>query len=189
MLRATRRVMTPGAAADLPEGVEMLDVSMAEYVVESSPGGPGSHPFGALLVDRTGNLVLEAENTVVTGPRIAPAMPRRTSCAWRAAVQSQFLHGCTLYTSTEPCAMCARRHLLGQCPAGRLRPRGRSCATSSAGIPSPTQAMPCREVFARGQREVEVGRPHFSTRRGRCTRASGAEPRAAAVSPRGRGWP
>lgn len=33
MLRATRRVATPGAAADLPEGVEMLDVAMAAYVV------------------------------------------------------------------------------------------------------------------------------------------------------------
>jgi hypothetical protein len=33
MLRATRRVATPGAPPDLPEGVEMLDVAMAEYVV------------------------------------------------------------------------------------------------------------------------------------------------------------
>src|SRR4029450_2297829 len=33
LLRATRRVATPGAAPDLPEGVEMLDVAMAEYVV------------------------------------------------------------------------------------------------------------------------------------------------------------
>jgi hypothetical protein len=33
MLRATRRVATPGAAARPAEGVEMLDVAMAEYVV------------------------------------------------------------------------------------------------------------------------------------------------------------
>jgi hypothetical protein len=33
MLRATRRVATPGAAARLPAGVEMLDVAMAEDVV------------------------------------------------------------------------------------------------------------------------------------------------------------
>ena len=33
MLRATRRVATPGAPPDLPEGVEMLDVAMAEDVV------------------------------------------------------------------------------------------------------------------------------------------------------------
>jgi hypothetical protein len=31
MLRATRRVATPGAAARPAEGVEMLDVAMAEY--------------------------------------------------------------------------------------------------------------------------------------------------------------
>jgi hypothetical protein len=37
MLRATRRVATPGAAARPAEGVEMLDVAMAEYV--SSPSG------------------------------------------------------------------------------------------------------------------------------------------------------
>jgi hypothetical protein len=33
MLRATRRVATPGAAARPAEGVEVLDVAMAEGVV------------------------------------------------------------------------------------------------------------------------------------------------------------
>jgi hypothetical protein len=33
MLRATRRVATPGAAARPAQGVEMLDVAMAEDVV------------------------------------------------------------------------------------------------------------------------------------------------------------
>jgi hypothetical protein len=33
MLRATRRVATPGAAAQPARGVEMLDVAMAEDVV------------------------------------------------------------------------------------------------------------------------------------------------------------
>jgi hypothetical protein len=33
MLRATRRVATQAPPPDLPEGVEMLDVAMAEYVV------------------------------------------------------------------------------------------------------------------------------------------------------------
>ena len=69
----------------------------------------GNHPFGSLLVDGDGNVVLEAENTVVTG-RDCTAHAEQNLV--RAAV-SQFepdrLATFTLYTSTEPCAMCAGR--------------------------------------------------------------------------------
>ena len=67
----------------------------------------GNHPFGSLLVDPEGGCLLEAENTVVTGrDRTAHAelnLVRITSNQF----EFEFLQGCTLYASTEPCAMCA----------------------------------------------------------------------------------
>ena len=67
----------------------------------------GNHPFGALLVDPEGRVLLEAENTVLTENdctgHAETNLMRDASKRYPAA----FLAGCTLYTSTEPCAMCA----------------------------------------------------------------------------------
>ena len=66
----------------------------------------GNHPFGALLVDENGAVLLQAENTVIT----------ERDCTWHAETnlmrtaskqfEAERLAKCTLYTSTEPCAMC-----------------------------------------------------------------------------------
>lgn len=117
----------------------------------------GNHPFGALLVDDQGNILLEAENRVVTdGDCTAHAETNLV----RAACQQypvEILSCCTLYTSTEPCAMCA----------GAIYWAGISrvvYALSEADLrgltgvhkENPTLDLPCRQVFQRGQRNIEV---------------------------------
>ena len=64
-------------------------------------------------------------------------------------------------TSTEPCAMCAGAILLERDRACRLRARrGRACVRMTGDDPAnPTMALPCREVFARGQRQTIVEGP------------------------------
>ena len=65
----------------------------------------GNHPFGALLV-RNGEIVLEAENTVSTETDVtAHAELNLVRKGW-AELDQDTLSECTLYTSTEPCAMC-----------------------------------------------------------------------------------
>ena len=67
---------------------------------------------------------------------------------------------CTLYTSTEPCAMCAGsiyytgigRVVFGLAESGLLRYTG-------SHTENPTMSLPCREVFARGQKLVAVAGP------------------------------
>lgn len=67
----------------------------------------GNHPFGAVLVDAMGSIVLEAENTVVDDRddtshaelNLISAANRTFSRAQRAEM--------VLYSSAEPCAMCA----------------------------------------------------------------------------------
>lgn len=66
----------------------------------------GNHPFGALLVTADGR-ILEAENTVLTSQDVtAHAETNLVRSAW-AALSPADLATSTLYTSTEPCAMCS----------------------------------------------------------------------------------
>lgn len=67
----------------------------------------GNHPFGAVLADATGTVVLEAENTVTTGNDVTGhAETNLVRAAWKAIGPGR-LGEHTLYTSCEPCAMCA----------------------------------------------------------------------------------
>ena len=67
----------------------------------------GNHPFGAVLVDAQRNVLLEAENGYMPA-RDATAHAERllatTACTMLAA---DVLATATLYSSAEPCAMCA----------------------------------------------------------------------------------
>ena len=67
----------------------------------------GNHPFGALLVGRDGQVLLEAENTVLTGPDCTGHAETNLMRLASRRYGADFLAGCSLYTSTEPCPMCA----------------------------------------------------------------------------------
>lgn len=119
----------------------------------------GNHPFGAVLVV-DGEQVLEAENTVVTGrDRTGHAETNLVRLA-EAKLTSDQLTRATLYTSTEPCAMCAgaiywtgvARVVYGLAESELITMTGDNPVNR-------TLALPCREVFARGQRQVAVTGP------------------------------
>jgi tRNA(Arg) A34 adenosine deaminase TadA len=118
----------------------------------------GNHPFGAILVDADGAVLLEAENTVNTEHDCtghAETNLVRMACR---RFDRDVLERCTLYTSTEPCAMCAGAiHWSG---IGRvvygLGEEGLYALTSDGTNPdNETMTLPCREVFARCVRPVE----------------------------------
>ena len=118
----------------------------------------GNHPFGAILVDENNQVLLEAENSVVTE---RDCIGHAETNLMRLATQHfppEKLATCTLYTSTEPCAMCA-----GAIHWGNVRrvvyALGEPEFYALAG-PSPDHLLiPCREVFSRSQRLVEVECP------------------------------
>ena len=120
----------------------------------------GNHPFGAVLVDGSGAVVLEAENTVTTGHDVthhAETNLVRLACA---SVTYADLPAHTLYTSCEPCAMCAGA--IYWAGIGRV-----VYALSEKGLlgltgnhpDNPTLMHPCRQVFAAGSRATEVTGP------------------------------
>ena len=67
----------------------------------------GNTPFGAVLVDADGTVLMEQENIEIT-ERICTGHAEATLAA-RASQEydKAFLWGCTLYTTAEPCAMCS----------------------------------------------------------------------------------
>src|ERR1700720_1129434 len=68
----------------------------------------GDHPFGSVLADGEGRALMEQGNgyTSEGGDRTAHAERLLASRSARA-YDLKFLARCTLYTSAEPCAMCA----------------------------------------------------------------------------------
>ncbi|WP_083971988.1 nucleoside deaminase [Actinoplanes awajinensis] len=136
------------------------DVTHLERAVELAwtARNRGDHPFGSLLVTPDGG-ILEAANTVVTGAD--PTGHAETNLVRLAGgVDREALTGSTLYTSTEPCAMCAGA--IYWSGIGRV-----VFALSSEGLNAmvveeegiPPLRLPCREVFARGGRSIEVAGP------------------------------
>lgn len=115
----------------------------------------GNHPFGAILVDETDQVLLRAENTVVTGSDCTGHAETNLMRLASQHFSPEKLSTCTLYTSTEPCAMCAGAIHWGN--VGRV-----VFALSEVDLydmvgPSPEHLLlPCQEVFARSQRAVEV---------------------------------
>ena len=122
----------------------------------------GNHPFGALLVDAKGNVVLEAENTVRTDKDVTAHAETNLIRMATARFDRDFLGRCTLYTSTEPCAMCAGAIYWGNIRHVVFGFSQEQIHAISAGNPENMQLqLSSREVFARGDHPVEVSGPHL----------------------------
>ena len=115
----------------------------------------GNHPFGALLVDENNQVLMRAENTVTTTRDCTGHAETNLVRLASQRFTTEQLARCTLYSSTEPCAMCAGAiHWSG---IGRVVFALSERALYDIVGPSPEHLLlPCREVFARSQRPVEV---------------------------------
>jgi tRNA(Arg) A34 adenosine deaminase TadA len=118
----------------------------------------GNHPFGAVVVAADGAVLAEAGNSVaIDGPT---GHAETNVVRGVARVDPATLRGATLYTSTEPCAKCAGA--IYWSGIGRVvYALGEDALHVLTGDDpaNPTLALPCREVFARGQRPIIVGGP------------------------------
>jgi len=120
----------------------------------------GNHPFGAILVDQEGNVLLEAENTVVTDKdctgHAETNLMRRASQVY----DPEFLAGCTLYTSTEPCPMCSGAIFWGNVRRVVFGLGQKKLYDLIGDDPNGDILYhPCRDVFAKGQKSIEVVGP------------------------------
>jgi tRNA(Arg) A34 adenosine deaminase TadA len=84
-----------------------LDLLRKAIAVASHARQHDNHPFGAILVDKAGQIILEAENTVLTTKDCTGHAETNLIRLASQQYDTEHLSGCTLFTSTEPCPMCA----------------------------------------------------------------------------------
>jgi tRNA(Arg) A34 adenosine deaminase TadA len=116
----------------------------------------GNHPFGAILADREGQILMEAENTVVTESDCTAHAELNLMRQASKRYERDFLETCTLYSSTEPCPMCSgaifwgnvRRVVFGLSEAGLYEMTGEDNEE--------VLYLPCRDLFGKGKKPIEV---------------------------------
>jgi tRNA(Arg) A34 adenosine deaminase TadA len=121
----------------------------------------GAHPFGCVIVNEHAEVIVTARNNAVR-PKGEPTQhAERLACSKAAKLFSEeTLAKCTLYTSTEPCAMCAGAIYWTGIGRVVFALSEKSLLEFTGNDPeNPTLDIPCREIFARGQRQISVAGP------------------------------
>jgi tRNA(Arg) A34 adenosine deaminase TadA len=120
----------------------------------------GNHPFGAILVDADRTVLIEAENGYMPSHDGTAHAERLLATQACTRLSADVLKRATLYSSAEPCAMCAGAIYwagIGRLVYGLSEHRLR--AVTGDHPENPTLDLPCREVFKSGQRATEVKGP------------------------------
>ena len=120
----------------------------------------GNHPFGAILVDADGKVLLEAENGYMPAHDGTAHAERLLATEACRTLPADVLAKATMYSSAEPCAMCAGAIYwagIGRLVYGLSEHRLRDYTGNHP--ENPTLDLPCRAVFASGQRPTEVVGP------------------------------
>jgi tRNA(Arg) A34 adenosine deaminase TadA len=121
----------------------------------------GKHPFAAVIVDDRDEVLAEAGN--VFGWPDGDATGHAELIAVRAASRRfppERLAQATLYSNAEPCAMCAGAvYWAGLGRVVYALSEARLLTLTGDHPENPTLALPCREVFSRGQRAIVVVGP------------------------------
>ena len=113
----------------------------------------GHHPFGALLVAPDGDTVLAEQCNVDTVNHAESVLARTAAMNY----SPDYLWLCTLVTTFEPCAMCAATAYwahIGRVVYGASEEK--LLGLTGNHKDNPTLSLPCRDVFASGQKAVEV---------------------------------
>jgi tRNA(Arg) A34 adenosine deaminase TadA len=113
----------------------------------------GHHPFGAILVAPDDQTVLLEQRNVDSVNHAEAVLAREAARLHPPSL----LWDCTLVTTVEPCAMCAGTQYWAH--IGRLvygMSEGALLEHTGAHAENPTLDLPCREVFRRGRKEIQV---------------------------------
>ena len=148
---------------DTPDNVSQLDLDLLRQSIALSDESKqrGRHPFAALVADEAGNVIAAAGNNSMPpeGDPTQHAELVAAAAAARALTPEQ-LARCTLYTSAEPCCMCAGAiYWTGIGRVVYALSEHALLGLTGDHPENPTFSLPCREVFARGQRRVKVAGP------------------------------
>lgn len=114
----------------------------------------GDHPFGAVLVHNN-KILLSARNTVNTDKDVTQHAELQLVSHASKTISSDILKNAILYTSTEPCAMCA-----GAIYWSGIRNVIFGCSSKTlAKFAGGSLIIPCTHIFSNGAEKVSVTGP------------------------------
>lgn len=116
----------------------------------------GHHPFGAILVAPDQDTVLLEQGNVDS---VNHAEAVLTRAAW-TQFTPEILWNCTIYSTVEPCVMCAGTQYwanIGRLVYGISEAQLRAFTGNHP--ENPTLDLPCRSIFERGQKNIKVWGP------------------------------
>lgn len=116
----------------------------------------GHHPFGAILVGADHETVMLEQGNIDAVNHAESTLARRAAEAFTDAE----LWSMTLYSTAEPCVMCAGTQYwanIGRLVYGMSERQLLDLTGNSSD--NPTLDVPCRYVFSRGQKGVRVWGP------------------------------
>lgn len=117
----------------------------------------GNHPFASILVGPDGEILMTQHNAYMPDHDMTGHAERVLMTRASTTYPPELLRECTIYTSAEPCAMCAgaiywtglKRVVFGLTEKDLKKITGDHPE-------NPTLDLPCHIVFEAGQREVEI---------------------------------
>lgn len=134
----------------LEHSIELADQAVSE----------GNHPFGAVLVNANNQVLAVGMNSysVDRGPGHAEANLARDAAR---TFDIDTLRSATLYTSVEPCSMCAGSIYWAEigCVVFGMT-ESRLGELTGEDPENPTQDLECRVIFNSGRRTVVVRGPY-----------------------------
>lgn len=150
-------------AAEIKEGLmteSALDhVALLRLSIKESRKArdAGNHPFACILVGPDGTVLMTQHNAFMPDHDMTGHAERVLMTRASTTLPHDLLKDCTIYTSAEPCAMCAgaiywtglKRVVYGMSEHQLKEITGNHPE-------NPTLDLPCRTVFAAGQRPTEV---------------------------------
>jgi tRNA(Arg) A34 adenosine deaminase TadA len=137
-----------------------LPLLRESFAVARQARASGAHPFGAILAGPDGEVLLEQGNAFLPDHDMTGHAERVLLTRASIAYAPELLRQCTLYSSAEPCAMCAGAAYwvgVGRVVYGLSEERLRQLTGNHP--ENPTLDLPCRVVLNSGQRTIEVVGP------------------------------
>ncbi|CAF1215024.1 unnamed protein product [Adineta ricciae] len=116
----------------------------------------GHHPFGCVLIAPDNETILMEQGNIDTVNHAESTLVRNACTNF----SSEYLWNCTLYTTFEPCVMCAGTLYwanIGRVVYGATEKRLLELTGNDE--KNPTLDIPCRYVFEHGQKNVKVWGP------------------------------
>ena len=148
---------SPGAGGASPRSEPSADQVLAlvdrAHALARRAMDAGHHPFGALLVAGDHTTVLLEQGNVDSVNHAEAVLAREAARRWSPAE----LWPCSLVTTVEPCAMCAGTQYwahIGRCIYGIAEKT--LLGITGAHAENPTLDLPCRQVFGRGHKNIQV---------------------------------